>query len=209
MCEYEFRNGERCKEEALPNSKYCILHIDLPEDEESDEFKRINELKEEKVKEKISKEDFNFEGAKLSKVDFSEMSIEVSLAFDYAVIRNGAWFNGAEICGDASFYEAKIGGKAAFVGAKIGGAALFSLTEIKGVCSFKDATFEISKAQEEACRTARRTQERIGDRVSADYHFYREIEAKRKQKNPVIRFVELPVQYIFGYGVYPWRVIAT
>ena len=64
-------------------------------------------------------------------------------------------------------------------------------------------------AQEDACRTARKTQERIGDRVSADYHFYREMEAKRKQKNPIIIFLELPVQYIFGYGVHPWRVIAT
>jgi hypothetical protein len=33
----------RCKEEALQGSKYCILHVDLPEDEESDEFKRINQ----------------------------------------------------------------------------------------------------------------------------------------------------------------------
>ena len=374
MCEYEFRNGERCKEEAQPNSKYCILHVDLPEDEESAEFKRIHELKEEKVNEKISKEDFNFEGAKLLKVDFSEMTIEGSLAFGYAVIRNYAWFKGAEIRGDASFNEAEIGGDAWFEGAKIsgdasfkgagigrfawfcgakiggstgfdgaeirgdawfneaemggyiefdkaeidgdawfneakigrsasffgakiggdawfneakigefvrfkgakidgnasfkeaeidgnamfddaevggdasfegaeiGGSAWFNRTEIKGSCSFKDAKFKIQNTQEEACRTARKTQERIGDRVSADYHFYREMEAKRKQKyktfslKPILKmmrklglekplhkyteflekerriywgFLELPVQYIFGYGVYPWRVIAT
>ena len=76
MCEYKFRRkiygetgywldsefgiGEPCKEETLPNSDYCILHIDLPEDVESDEFKKINELKEEKVKEKVDKGDFNF-----------------------------------------------------------------------------------------------------------------------------------------------------
>lgn len=35
------------------------------------------------------------------------------------------------------------------------------------------------------------------------------MEARRKQKQSVIRFLELPVQYIFGYGVYPFRVIAT
>ena len=54
MCEYKFRNGSKCKEEAFENSKYCILHIELPEDEESEEFKRINELKEEKVEEKVN-----------------------------------------------------------------------------------------------------------------------------------------------------------
>jgi hypothetical protein len=86
MCDYEFLNGEQCEEEAIPNSEYCILHEDLPEDEESDEFKRINELKEEKVKEKIGKGDFNFQGAKLSEVDFSGMEIEVDVDFDEAKI---------------------------------------------------------------------------------------------------------------------------
>lgn len=65
ICEYKFRNGERCEEEALPNSKYCILHIDLPEDTTSEEFKRINKLKLDKVVEKGSKGGFNFEGTKL------------------------------------------------------------------------------------------------------------------------------------------------
>jgi hypothetical protein len=297
MCEYKFRGGKRCKEEALPNSKYCILHEDLPEDEESEEFKRINGLKEEIVREKISKGDFNFEGAKLLEVDFSERTIKGSLTFIDAVIEKAArfegvnigklaWFTGAkiiggvsfkdakigrvarfdeveiggdtvfvgaEIGGDARFDGAKIGGRAWFYGAKIdgvawfvkaeidsfawfdeveiggdarfdgakigenawfkeakiGGDASFSLTEIKGVCSFKDAKFKKPQAQEEACRTARKTQERIGDRVSADYYFYREMEAKRKQKHPIIRVLELPIQYIFGYGVHPWRVITT
>ena len=267
MCEYKFRDGKRCKEEALPNSNYCILHIYLPEDEESEEFERINELKEEKVREKIGKGDFNFEGAKLLEVDFSEMKIEGSepivLTFDDAVIRKDAWFNRAKIGGDAGFNRAEIGGDAGFDGAEIGGDARFdgaeiggdarfdgaeiggdagfdvaeiggdarfyrteiggdagfkraeiggdagfdgaeiggdagfdeaeiggvagfSLTEIKGGLNFKDAKFEITEAQEEACRTARKTLERIGDRVLADYHFYREMEAKRKQKYKTI-----------------------
>ena len=50
MCEYKFRNGRKCEEKAFEKSKYCILHIELLEDEGSEEFKRINELKEEKVK---------------------------------------------------------------------------------------------------------------------------------------------------------------
>jgi hypothetical protein len=85
MCEYTFRNGEICKEEALPNSKYCILHIDLPEDIESEEFKRIHVLKAEKVKEKVDKRDFNFEGAKLLLIDFSKREIEGDVNFSDVV----------------------------------------------------------------------------------------------------------------------------
>jgi len=280
----------------MPNSKYCILHVDLPEDEESDEFKRINELKEERVKEKISNADFNFAGAKLYKIHFRS-KVEGNLSFNGAVIRENALFMGAEIGknalftgaaigknasfrrakirGIANFSRAKIGkkvsfmdaeigeytifnraaigGDALFVGAKMGknvffkeaeidGDVTFDGTEIKGVWSFKDAVFKKPQAQEEACRTARKIQERIGNRVEADYYFYREMEAKRKQKylkislKPILKrirklrleklvgkhinslekerriyrgFLELPIQYIFGYGVHPWRVIAT
>jgi hypothetical protein len=263
MCEYKSLFGWECKEEALPNSKYCILHVDLPEDEESDEFKRINELKEKRVKEKISNGDFNFDGAKLYMIHFTS-KVERHLSFNGAVIREDTLFNGAEIGGNvlfngaeigknASFRQAKIrgtanfsgvkigekvsfmdaeigeytifnraaiGGDALFVGAKMGrnvsfkeaeinGDVTFDCTEIKGVCSFKKAKFKYPKAQEEACRTARKTQERIGDRVEADYHLYREMEAKRKQKHPIIRVLELPVQYIFGYGVHPLWVIIS
>jgi hypothetical protein len=138
---------------------------------------------------------------------------------------------------------------------------------IKPKIQVKNTTFYNMFGQEEACRTARRTQEGLGDRVLTDYHFYREMEAKRKQKyktfslKPILKlirksglekplheymgflekkpilelirklglekllyeyteflekerriywgFLELPVQYIFGYGVYPWRMIAT
>ena len=143
MCEYESRDGERCKDEAPQGSKYCILHVDLPEDEESEDFKRINKLKEEKVKEKIGEGDLNFQGAKLSEVDFSGMTIEGSLDFSYAVIRNDARFSkakmggytsfdGAEIGEYAWFSKAKIWGDASFIGAKIGKDAWFEGAEVGG-----------------------------------------------------------------------------
>ena len=78
MCEYKFRNGRKCNEEAFEKSKYCILHIELPEDEK---FKRIAELKKKKVKEKVDNGDFNFEGAKLFDVYFSEIEIEKNVNF--------------------------------------------------------------------------------------------------------------------------------
>ncbi len=98
-CGYEFRNKEKCGEETWQNSEFCILHMELPEDEESEEFREINELKKKKVEEKVSKEDFNFEGARLLEVDFSGMKI-----------KNNMDFNGSAIRRDALFREATIGG---------------------------------------------------------------------------------------------------
>ncbi len=139
MCEYTFRDRERCKEEAMPNSEYCILHVDLPEDEESEEFKRINELKEEKVKEKVDKGDFNFEGAKLLEIDFSGRTIEGSLTFIDAVIEKDAMFEGVNIGELARFTGAKIIGGVSFKGAKIGRHVRFDGAEIAGYASFERA----------------------------------------------------------------------
>ncbi|MFC1787227.1 pentapeptide repeat-containing protein [Halobacteriota archaeon] len=232
-CAYKFRNGEKCREETWQNSEFCIIHIELPEDEESGEFKRINELKDKKVEEKLIQKEFNFEGAKLFEVDFSGMKIKNTLDFSHAIIRKDALFEGAMIGGDALFEGAMIGGDALFEGATIGrdarfgeatilGDALFGrarigryalfgrakigkivnfdLTEIKGTLSFKDTTFENPESQEHACRKAKNIWAKLGDRVEENYHHYSEMEAKRKQKNPIIKFLELPIQYIFGYG---------
>lgn len=244
-----------------------------------------------------------FEGAAIegALVWFKGATIKGDVLFDRATIEGTAWFFGTAIKGSASFNRATIedticfGGAViekdvSFQGTTIKGSALFQETTIKGSVSFlfanvsmltfKDARFNNMKGQENACREARTTQERIGNRELADYHFYREMEAKRKQKyltvslKPILRlmhklgleqlvyayvaffkkpmsflgllaeklkwlpfwdasarrlvklirryerffkkerrvywgFLELPVQYIFGYGVYPFRVIGT
>ena len=144
MCEYEFRNGERCKEEALPNSKYCILHIDLPEDEEGEEFKRINKLKEEKVIEKENKGDFNFEGVKLFEFFFYHTKkVEGGVNFADTVIRSGwFWFKGAIIEGKASFEGATIEAPLFFNKATIKGDAIFEGVTIEAPLEFRSATIK-------------------------------------------------------------------
>jgi len=306
MCEYEFRDGRKCQEEAFEKSQYCILHTDLPEDTESKEFKRINKMKDKKVKEKIENQDFNFEGAKLSEVNFSEMKIKGTLnfidaviitnarfaaatlqghvaftgakirgkacfddakiqgetvfvdaeikedvsfcrakmfgasflkakiggdvSFDNAEIKEGVLFNNVEIGGVARFGRAKIGEHAFFNGAKIGATVFFDMaeigtasfsgatiegevafytTKIKGELCFRKAKFRIPRAQEEACRKAKRIYEELGSRLEADYYFYHEMEARKKQKHRFIRFLEWPIQYVFGYGTKWERVLIT
>ena len=187
-----------------------------------------------------------FKGATLGDhASFVGATMEGEVSFEGATLEGNAWFDGATIDGSLQFDKVSIEGKASFEGATMKGEVDFSLSNISYL-TFKDATFNNMSGQEEACRTARRIQERLGDRVLADYHFYREMEAKRKQKykmfslklmlkKPFLKlmfklglggadkhlkffvkqrriyfgFLELPVQYIFGYGVHPWRVITT
>ncbi len=139
MCKYVFENGKKCEEEALKGSEFCALHTPFPEDRNSEEFKRLAELKKEKVKEKIGRGDFNFEGAILENIDFSGMEIKGDVNFKNAVILGNAIFNRAEIGGVVSFGWAKIGGHASFNKAEIGGNAWFRVAEIGGDASFNKA----------------------------------------------------------------------
>jgi hypothetical protein len=73
------------------------------------------------------------------------------------------------------------------------------------ILTFRNAIFADPKSQEDACRRAKNVLQRAGDREEEGYHFYREMEAKRKQKPWYIRYPEFVfVQKIFGYGVHPW-----
>lgn len=280
-CKYRTCNGK-----AFEESDYCILHIQLPEDENSDYFKRINDLKNNEVENKKQKGDYNFKGVNLFSADFNNIKTEYDVIFANAVIRNDfqcnnacingdlwfdnikigkhaffelsridgsvsffkaeiggnisfdkakigkyAWFEGLKTDGDASFNHVKIGGSlsfrktrvnenvsfygshieghAWFDNAYIGGNTWFDFTQIKGGLSFMGTSFRNLKSQEKAFRSAKTIWERLGDREKADYHFYHEMEAKRKQKSFYIRYPELIVQYLFGYGAYPFRLLSS
>lgn len=154
--------------------------------------------------------------------------IDGDISFSQARVGCSAWFTGATIKGEVSFDRARLKEWAMFDKAKIHGNARFSNVTIEGDASFEEAvlmddvlfyrsdihslTFREARfikmgAQEEASRTAKIIQERIGNRELADYHFYYEMIARRKQKNRAIKWLESPIQYIFGYGVKPFRVI--
>ena len=139
---------------------------------------------------------------------FGEATIKGDAYFREATIEGDANFGGATIKGDAYFGEATIKGNAYFGGATLGGSARFLVANV-GLLTFVGATFRDMEGQESACREARMTQERAGNRQLADYHFFREMEAKRKQRVRAMRWLELPLQYLFGYGVYPSRIVAT
>jgi hypothetical protein len=74
--------------------------------------------------------------------------------------------------------------------------------------TFRNAKFASPESQEDACRRAKNVLEKNGDREQAGYHFYREMEGKRKQKKWYFRYPEfIFIQLIFGYGIHPQRLI--
>ncbi|MHA2067509.1 MAG: pentapeptide repeat-containing protein, partial [Candidatus Thorarchaeota archaeon] len=148
-----------------------------------------------------------------------DVSFEEATIGEEATIQAHAWFTGARIKGHAKFRRAIIRGMAWFDRARVEGSISFLEATIEGVTffattdttflTFEGARFGDLRGQERACRAAKMIHERQGERERADYHFYREMEALRKQKRRPRRWLESPVQYVFGYGVKPFRVIGT
>ena len=129
--------------------------------------------------------------------------------FNQATFRWKALFSGAAFRSRPDFWETKFHGEAYFNGATFSDIAYFSGAKFEGdVLTFKDAIFASAVSQEDACRRAKNVLEKNGNREEAGYHFYREMEAKRKQKSWIYRYPEFVfIQLIFGYGVHPWRLI--
>ena len=90
------------------------------------------------------------------------------------------FFGDATFSKNATFKRATFSGDPWFEGAKFEG----------DVLTFRDATFIEAKYQEEACRKAKNVLEKNGDREEAGYHFYREMEGKRKQKESNYKYFD-------------------
>jgi len=129
--------------------------------------------------------------------------------FNEATFNDYAGFSGATFNSFARFDGATFNSFAGFSGATFNGYAGFSGAKFEGeVLTFRGTTFILAQSQEEACRKAKNILEKNGNREEAGYHFYREMDAKRKRKPWYIRYPEYVfVQLIFGYGVHPFRLM--
>ncbi|MCJ7444811.1 MAG: pentapeptide repeat-containing protein, partial [Methanotrichaceae archaeon] len=191
------------------------------------------------------KKDINFTGIIINgytedgiAVYFSQSKFEGNAYFNDAQFGNAlflniqfnrnAFFWEVQFKGIADFTDTRFKGDAAFPGAKFEGDADFSDAQFEGYVyfwgaefeggylTFRDAVFTQPDSQENSCRKAKIVLEMAGDQEEAGYHFYREMEAKRRQKPLWIRYPEfIFIQAIFGYGVHPfwlmfwWFTIAT
>jgi uncharacterized protein YjbI with pentapeptide repeats len=114
----------------------------------------------------------------------------------------GAFFGGCEFNG-INFEKTVFVEEADFKGSEFSRETNFRRVQFNGKVDLNEP-----RSQEDACRKAKNVLEKNGDREEAGYHFYREMEGKRKQKPWYIRYPEfLFLQLIFGYGVHPWRLM--
>lgn len=151
-CRYvsNHKNIDHCKEEAINNSDYCILHTDFPEDTNSPNFNALIDEKNKKVEQKIKNKDYNFCGAKLFEINFSRREIESDVnftdahirkdvIFDYTRINGIINFNGAKIDGSINFEEARIDKDVKFKNTFIKRDADFTRAAIGGIVDFENA----------------------------------------------------------------------
>jgi len=130
--------------------------------------------------------------------DFLRCKFEFDVDFREAKFNEKVDFIGCEFSRDAYFSGCEFSRKIEFAGSQFNGDSL----------SFKYSKFSDPVSQEEACRRAKNVMERNGDRQEAGYYFYREMEAKRRQKPWYVRYPEFFfIQLIFGYGVHPFRLM--
>lgn len=151
-------------------------------------------------------------------VDFDRSIVDGNVSFDSSILDGHSSFEGTYIKGDVEFKGATINA-AYFRGATIEGNANFidsiinfcniEMSDIKGRLFLKGAKFKLLRNEEDAYKKAKRLYESLGDKNAADEHYYIEMIARRKQRPYYYRYPELLVQYCFGYGVYPSRIIGT
>ncbi len=124
---------------------------------------------------------------------FGSAQFEGDVCFDRALFEQSSYFGYAEFSCPASFINTQFRGAALFLRAKFNTDADFSGTQFNRVdftetqfngdsLTFKESQFGDPVSQEVACRRAKRVLEESGKTEDADYHYFREMEARRIQK---------------------------
>ena len=110
-------------------------------------------------------------------IDFSDSHFRKYALFNSVKFGKDVYFIGSQFSQNAEFWESRFDGFAYFDGSEFNGDFL----------TFKNAIFKRSYPQEDACRRARNVLERAGNKEEAEYHFYREMEGRRKRKGFINR----------------------
>lgn len=130
-CKYE-----GCNEKVFEDD-CCILHVELPEDEESAEFERINKLKQEEIEKKLKKGDLNFGGVRLHELKFSKIDFSSDVNFSKAKIRNDIEIRNCIFRNDLFFTHAEIDGNVKLNSINVHRNLVFESAVINGRFNFK------------------------------------------------------------------------
>jgi len=115
----------------------------------------------------------------------------------------------SEVVGDIFINESEFGSNKEINNAINYGFPIFEDCELNGELYIRNSKIGDPATQEKVFRKAKLIRENIGDSEEADYCYYFEMEAKRRQKPRYVRYPEYVfIQLIFGYGVHPLRLWA-
>jgi len=175
----------------------------------------------------------------INAVNFDNTKFDKNTTFSEARFYNSAHFEGSVFSDNVTFMEAQFEREVNFSNVTFKGIVSFMNARFKGESlSFKDAAFSRANDQENACVKAKKLLDEHGKRDEADYHFFREMEGRRKQNGIYYEYFDYEMllfcneevnstdlkdflkymrynileyfvfQVIFGYGVRPWRIWA-
>ena len=170
----------------------------------------------------------------LNEASFDKAKFDKYTAFLGAKFCKAANFVGSIFVYNVTFMDALFERKVDFSNATFQGIVSFMDTRFLGESfNFRDSSFKFPKDEEAACAKAKKIFNDQGKKEEADYHFFREMDARRRQKG--IRgnsglslrdclktdawsfwkfffydVLELCfVRYIFAYGVNPKRLMIS
>lgn len=122
-------------------------------------------------------------------------------------VMNSIYFTESTIDGDIHLERVDINEDCWFIKCTIKKGFYSNLLNIKGSIDFSDAIFTYPKSQEVISRLSKKLLDDLGDREQADRYFFLEMDAKRKQKNKIVAFVEkIFISIPFKYGTDFYRV---
>lgn len=127
------------------------------------------------------------------KSQFKDYSI-----FSETKFKRKADFESSNFCGKTLFTDTQFDNESDFFGSDFTGEYI----------SFGGAKFNDNRYRQiDLFMMAKKSMEEIGDSDEADRNFYGEMDAKRRTKLIPLRYLELIFhQWIFGYGVHPYRL---
>lgn len=115
-----------------------------------------------------------------SDATFKRTLFRDSAGFHKLVSNEDVDFSNAFFCDTVDFRESNFSGNVLYSNATFNEHVNLAKANFSDI-TFRGAKFRHPRDQEESCRLAKTVLEKIGNREEAGYHFYREMEAIRRQ----------------------------
>jgi len=153
-------------------------------------------------------------------LSLTDASVQNNLSFNECEVQGNTDLNGSIIGNNAIFIKTKFYQRLSLDCIKIGnnldlretiitGPFFLDTAKIDGQIFYDENNFYSYHGKESIYRRSKKIAESVGDKFQADEFYFKEMHAKRKQKSIVNQIIELPLEYVFSYGVKPLRLFGV